>query len=74
MVLSEQQFTETTRGLAIGILKGCENRKFDRSETAAIAGAALVEVLGTVLGPVAAVERLRDLSDLMERQVMAEMN
>lgn len=74
MLLTEKQFTETTRGLALGILKGCENRKFDRNETSAIAGAALVEVLGAVLGPVGTVERLRDLSDLLERQLLKEVN
>lgn len=68
--MTEQQFLKTSRGLALGILTACRARTFSKDDTAAVASAALVETLGQLFGPVGAVERLRDIADVVERQLL----
>lgn len=72
MELNDAQFRDTSRTLAAAVLTVCERRQLSTEDTTAIAGAALMEVLGQILGPFAAVERLRDLADTFERQLLDE--
>lgn len=74
MVLTDRQFAATSRGLALGILAACQARQMTRDDMAAISSAALIEALGQLLGPMGAVDRLRDLADVMENQLIQEMN
>lgn len=73
MTLTDKQFTATARTIAIGILAACHQKEIPADETAAIAGAALFEVLGQILGPIAAVNHLRDIADLTERKLLDEI-
>lgn len=73
MRLTNERFVTISRSLAHGILTTCHNKKYSNDDTAAICGASLVEALGQTLGPLGAVERLRDLADLLERDLMREV-
>lgn len=73
MELSDAQFRDTSRTLALATLTICQTKQVSTDDTAAIAGAALMEVLARMLGPLGAVERLRDLADIAERRMLEEV-
>lgn len=72
MQLTDQQFIATSRSVALALLASCQAKHLNRDDTAAVAGAALTEALGQLLGPIGAIERLRDLADTFERQFLAD--
>jgi hypothetical protein len=71
--LTDSEFTATARTMALGVLRACQEQRLSSDTAAALAGAALTEALGQLLGPVAAIERLRDMADLFEAQCLGEM-
>jgi len=73
MELTDCQFTATVRTMALGVLLACQERDLSPDTAADLVGSALVEALGQLLGPVGAIERLRDLADLFEAQCLGEM-
>ncbi len=68
--LTEKQFIASARTLAAVVLETAAQKHLSPDDTANIAGAALAEVLGQQLGPVGAVERLRDIADQLEAQFL----
>lgn len=69
--MTDREFRATARTMTIAFLAACQRGGRDSDDAAALAGAALAETLGQLLGPVGAVERLRDLADVFERQLLA---
>lgn len=67
--LTDEQFAASSRLLALSLARSCESRGIPADEAAGVLSAAFLELLGQWLGPVGAVERLRDLADIAERQV-----
>ena len=72
--MTDEQFITNSRLLGIFVLKACEAKQMTRDEAASTAACALMEALGQLLGPVRAVNRLRDLADLAERQYLDACN
>lgn len=72
--MTDREFVATSRAMALGILAACHRSALSPDDATAVAGAALTESLAQMLGPVGAVERLRDLADTIERQLLAEMH
>lgn len=70
--LNAEDFNLQARGLACVILLVNERRGVRGDDAANIAGAALGEVLGQYLGGFGAVNRLRDIADILERQCLEE--
>lgn len=68
--MTDDQFAEASKATAATLLQVMHATGIERNDTANIAGAALTEVLAQMLGPFAAVERLRDLADTFERQML----
>lgn len=74
MQLTDQQFLATSRTVALALLASCQAKHLSPDDTAAVTAAALTEVLGQILGPIGAIERLRDLADTFERQFLADVH
>ncbi len=66
-----QVMIETSRQLALAVLAIGERKGMSRADVAELAQMALGEVLAQHLGLVGAVERLRDLADVIERDLLA---
>lgn len=70
--LTDDQFAQATRGMAFAIMDLGHQLNLSDDDLCNMAGAALAEVAGQKFGPFAAVERLRQIADVMERQVMQD--
>ena len=71
--MTDDQFIETSKQLALAVLTLCERKGISGEDTAHLAGAALGEVLAQHLGPFGAVERLRGIADTFEAQCLGNM-
>ena len=71
--LTAKQFTTTAKHIAATLLGEADACNLSRDDTANLAGSALLEVLAQTLGPFGAVERLRSIADVAERQVLDQM-
>ncbi len=69
--LNEQQFIDATHAVASSILDAFAAYGLDRQDAANVAGAAAAEVIARQIGPFEACERLRDIADNCEKQVLA---
>ena len=69
---TEQQFKTSARAIGSALIAACERRHVPTEDVPQVVGAAMAEVLATFLGPLGAVERLRDLADLIELQCFNE--
>ncbi|MBX7459259.1 hypothetical protein K3152_13480 [Qipengyuania sp. 1NDH17] len=69
---TDEQFTIAARAIATAFLDRFAHMHLSRDEVANISGAALSEILAQQLGPFGAVERLRDLADTLEQQVLKD--
>ena len=69
---TEQQFKASARAIGSALILACERKHILTEDISQVVGAAMAEVLATYLGPLGAVERLRDLADLIERQYLDE--
>jgi len=70
--LSQTRFENNVRILSATLLKLCEDSGVRRNDGANVISGALAEVLAAFLGPLEAVERLRMVADLMERQILSD--
>ena len=71
MTHNEQtRFENNVRILSATLLKLCEDNGIRRNDGANVISGALAEALAAFLGPLEAVERLRMVADLMERQIL----
>lgn len=68
--LTDKQFTATAKTIVCALMHQAQVKGLDADTTANLAGAALGEVLAQSIGPYGAVERLRDIADVMENQIM----
>ena len=69
--LNEQQFIDATHAVASSMLDAFAAYGLDRQDAANVAGAAAAEVIARQIGPFEACERLRDIADNCEKQVLA---
>ena len=69
---SEQEFKTSARAIGSALILACERKHIPTDDISQVVGAAMAEVLAAYLGPLGAVERLRDLADLIERQCFDE--
>ena len=71
MMMTDQQFTETSRAITITVLEAMGATGATKEDAAAVVGFALLEALGHLLGsPAAAIERLRSIADIGEAQIL----
>jgi hypothetical protein len=68
--MNEEQFRGAARAMATEFLNTVAQNGLSKNETANLAGAALSEVLAQQMGPFEAVTRLRDLADVLEKQLL----
>jgi len=66
----EQAFIDSSRQLTMFLLARCAKLGLDRDDTANLLCASTGEALAQTLGGVQAVERLRDVADLLERSIL----
>ncbi|WP_271077900.1 hypothetical protein [Aurantiacibacter sp. MUD61] len=71
MKISEEQFAGAAHAVSTSVLDAFENFGLDRDDAANVAGAAMVEVIARQIGPAQAVERLRDIADRCEAQLLS---
>jgi hypothetical protein len=71
--MTDEQFREQVQLVTLTLGKSFEARSISKSDAAKISGAAMAQVLATALGPIAAIERMRDIADLMEAQLLGEI-
>lgn len=69
--LNEQQFIDATHAVASSILDAFAAYGLDRQDAANVAGAAAAGGIARQIGPFEACERLRDIADNCEKQVLA---
>ncbi|CDO36008.1 hypothetical protein [Novosphingobium sp. KN65.2] len=68
--MTEKQFVATSRTMAVGIVTACEMAGIPRHDAALLTVAAAMEALAQLVGPVPAIEKMRDASDLAEQQLL----
>ena len=71
--LNQEQFDANVRMLTLVVLDACDRRQIEPDDAAGVIGAGLAQGLVHYLGALGAVERLRDLADIIERDVLAEI-
>jgi hypothetical protein len=71
--MTEELFKQNTASITEAIETICVQRGLSPEDTAAIAGASLGQLLTHQLGPFGAINRLRDLADVFERQLIDGM-
>lgn len=69
--MTDEQFIDAARAMATEFLDTIARTGLSQNDTANLAGAAMGEVLGQTIGPFAAVERMRDIADRMEAQMIS---
>lgn len=70
--MTDHEMIESSRNLVTAIDAIADSKGLDGGDRAALATMALSELLARWLGPVGAVERMRDVADLLERQTLAQ--
>lgn len=70
MKLTDETIVSASRAMATEFLATVAKSGLSPNDTANLAGGALTEVLAQQLGPFGAVERLRDLADTFERELL----
>jgi hypothetical protein len=70
--MTDDEFREQVQLVTLALGKSFEARSISKLDAANISGAAMAQVLATALGPIASIERLRDIADLMEAQFLEE--
>jgi len=71
-LMTDDEFREQVQLVTLALGKSFEARSIPKFDAAKISGAAMAQVLATALGPLAAIERLRDIADLMEAQFLED--
>ena len=67
---TDEQFIIAARAIATTLLDRFAHFGLSSDEIANLCGAAFGEVLAQQLGPFGAVERMRDIADTLEKQVL----
>lgn len=68
--MTDEQFAGAVHSLALALTMAIEHRGIPKAEIGKVITGTLAQCLAQNIGPVPAVERLRDIADLMERQIM----
>lgn len=71
--MNDEQFNAAVRVLSASLTEAIKRRGVDQAESAKVLLATLGQSLANQIGPVATVERLRDLADIMEAQALRDM-
>ena len=70
--MTDEQFRDNVQLVTLALGRSFQAREISNGDAAKISGAAIAQVLAEALGPVAAIERLRDIADLMEGQILEQ--
>jgi len=70
--MAETDFMDSVRAIATGLQTLVESKGIEGDDVTAMVSSALLEVLGQRLGVFGAVERLRMLADIAERQALSD--
>lgn len=71
--MTDEQFRENVHLVTLALGRSFSAREISNEDAAKISGAAIAQVLATALGPIGAVDRLRDIADLMEGQILRQV-
>ncbi len=71
--MTEEQFDAAVHVLSASISAAIQRRGIGKQEAGAVLTATVAQSLAQSIGPVAAIECLRDLADLMEAQIMQKV-
>lgn len=70
--MTDEQFGDAVHALSGTLTAAVERRGIRQQEAGKVLTATLAQSLAQLVGPVAAIERLRDMADLMEAQILQE--
>lgn len=70
--MTDEQFSAAVHVLSDSISAAIDRRGISQQEASKVLAATVAQCLAHQIGPVAAIERLRDLADLMEAQIIQE--
>lgn len=68
--MTDEQFAGAVHALSLALTMAIERRGIPQEEIGKVVTGTLAQCLAQNIGPVPAIERLRDIADLMERQIM----
>ena len=70
--MTDEQFGTAVHVLSASLSAALERRAIPQAEASKVLTATVAQCLAQQIGPVAAIERLRDMADLMEAQILQE--
>ena len=71
--MTDDQFRDNVQLVTLALGRSFQAREISKNDAAKISGAAIAQVLAEALGPIGAIERLRDIADLMEGQLLEQV-
>lgn len=70
--MTDEQFAGAVQALSLSLTMMIERRGVPHADVNKVLTATLAQCLAQAIGPDAAIERLRDYADIMERQIWDE--
>ena len=70
--MTDEQFGVAVHALSLSLTTAIEAKGITQSEAGKVLTATIAQSLAQIIGPVAAIERLRDMADLMEAQILQD--
>jgi hypothetical protein len=68
--MNQEQFAANAHQISLALTQICESKGMDPADAAQLIGAACAEAMAYFIGHPFAVERLRDIADIAEREVL----
>lgn len=68
--MTDDEFKNNCRQMALALIGICEQKGIDQRDSAKIIGAACAEAIAYFIGHAFAAERLRDIADICEQEVL----
>lgn len=68
--MTDELFTENARQMATALVRICEIKSIPTDEAAQMIGAACSEAMAHFIGPALVPDRLRDIADISEAEVL----
>ena len=68
--MTDQDMIDSSRALVVALMQISDSKGFGVEDRVAFACMALPEFIAQQIGPVAMIERLRNVADVMERQFL----
>ena len=72
-LMTDEQFKQNVHLVTLALGRSFQAREISNLDAAKISCAAMAQVLAEALGPVAAIERMRDIAHLMESQLLEQV-